>query len=272
MRDLFFGKFLLAKGIITPQTLAEALDYQRERNLPLGRLAEKEGMLNREQVLEIHQKQQTEDACFGQIAMELGYLTRKQLDRLLFLQTIRNIPLGEILLSQGHLTPEQFSPLLDEFTNLKELQNEGIETFLENYAHKEVLIPLTMAFQKLFLRFARQDMAITHINDLASNLEANFAFTVHIYLDSDESFFCSLYLISEKNADSSKLNSAFSTLDTPKLFEILEHYIFSSLKDYGHEQILCSLQFYSFTPEQDEEINIMLTGPEFSALLYFAPL
>ncbi len=82
------------------QQVLEALDVQREKMQPLGKIARREGKLDDTQVYECLNKQKTERRPFGSIAIELGYLTRDEVNELLEVQN--NEPsLGDILVEMG---------------------------------------------------------------------------------------------------------------------------------------------------------------------------
>ena len=79
----FFGQYLLSKGLISAQALADALAFQQSVNIPLGALALSKGLLSEKQVLHVHTEQRRSDRMFGEIAVLKGFISRQQLDELL---------------------------------------------------------------------------------------------------------------------------------------------------------------------------------------------
>ncbi len=54
-----FGYYLVEKGLVTMGQVLEALDRQREKMIPIGKLARQEGKLTEEQVYQVlsHQRE-----------------------------------------------------------------------------------------------------------------------------------------------------------------------------------------------------------------------
>lgn len=97
---LEFGKFLVNRKIVDEEAILDALNYQRNETIPIGKVALKEDMLTMKQVLEILNVQSNktnETKRFGEIAVELGYLKEKDIDYLLELQIKLRSPIGVIL-------------------------------------------------------------------------------------------------------------------------------------------------------------------------------
>jgi len=108
----FFGQYLVSTGVVSDGSIAEAVQYQRAVNIPLGALALSKALLTERQVLHIHTQQRRTDKPFGEIAVQRGYLTRAQLDDLLKEQAEARILLGEALVQKGHLSREQLNEAL----------------------------------------------------------------------------------------------------------------------------------------------------------------
>lgn len=130
MKPLFFGQYLLGKGIINAVQLTKAIELQEESNRELGKIAEEKNMLIKTQVREIIQLQMKEDIYFGEAAIRLGFLTKEKVEELLTEQRVHHIFLGEALIKLGYLTEEIQKRALEDFT--KE-QAEIVSTSEENF-------------------------------------------------------------------------------------------------------------------------------------------
>ena len=81
MFSQYFGNYLLNRGIIKPEQLTDALEYQRSVHLKLGVIAVNAGYMTPAQVEEIHNMQKKVDKRFGELAIEKGYITGQQLKK-----------------------------------------------------------------------------------------------------------------------------------------------------------------------------------------------
>ncbi len=113
-----FGAFLVDKGVVDEATLFDALNEQRARRIPIGKLATVERLLTVKQVMAVLREQAGTDRRFGRIAVDLGYLSEAGLFELLELQDRRCPRIGEILVERGHLTAAERDNLLAEFLEL----------------------------------------------------------------------------------------------------------------------------------------------------------
>ncbi|HOJ79900.1 MAG TPA: LLM class flavin-dependent oxidoreductase, partial [Clostridiales bacterium] len=117
MFSQYFGNYLLNRGIIKPEQLTDALEYQRSVHLKLGVIAVNAGYMTPAQVEEIHNMQKKADKRFGELAIEKGYITGQQLEEMLATQRQGHLMLGQALIDRGHLTIEQLQKALDEYKN-----------------------------------------------------------------------------------------------------------------------------------------------------------
>ena len=116
-----FGLFLVKKGLASSQHIVKALDTQRERQMPIGKIALEYGLLDMKQVFEILNRQADEiNVKFCAIALDLGYLDKQQVLFLLAIQKSRRPPIGEILVEMGVISPEQLAASLDEFKKVQD--------------------------------------------------------------------------------------------------------------------------------------------------------
>ena len=116
-----FGLFLVKQGLASSQHIVKALDTQRERQMPIGKIALEYGLLDMKQVFEILNRQADEiNVKFCAIALDLGYLDKQQVLFLLAIQKSRRPPIGEILVEMGVISPEQLAASLDEFKKVQD--------------------------------------------------------------------------------------------------------------------------------------------------------
>lgn len=115
MFSQYFGNYLLEKGLIKPEELADALEYQRSVHLKLGVIAINAGYMTPSQVEHIHKLQRKIDKRFGELAIEQGYINNEQLEAMLNTQRQGHLMLGQALVDRGHLTMEQLQSALQGY-------------------------------------------------------------------------------------------------------------------------------------------------------------
>ncbi len=167
MFSQYFGNYLLNKGLVHPDHLREALDFQSSTHLKLGVLAINSGYMNSGQVDEIHEKQKQVDKRFGELAVDMNYMTRMQVDELLSTQKTGHLLLGQALIDQGYLTMLQLQNALDEYKKdysldnkqFKALQHDDISIIIDTFVklkespHSTVYKDYLVLFVKNVIRF-----------------------------------------------------------------------------------------------------------------------
>jgi hypothetical protein len=118
-----FAQFLVDTNVIAPEDALQALDEQRRRTPPIGRLALKQGMLNMKQVFAILAEQPETGLRFGEQAIFMGYLERETMELLLEEQRRVRPGLGEILTEMGVVKKGVLQKSRREFVR-------GVETVL----------------------------------------------------------------------------------------------------------------------------------------------
>ncbi|MBR1865866.1 MAG: chemotaxis protein CheX [Lachnospiraceae bacterium] len=83
MFGVYFGKYLVGKGVLTKEQYNKILSDNEHARVKLGLLAVETGVMTPEQAEEVNQLQQIQDKRFGDIAVEKGYLTDDQVGALL---------------------------------------------------------------------------------------------------------------------------------------------------------------------------------------------
>jgi CheY-specific phosphatase CheX len=111
----FFGNYLLNKGLVSPECLAEALSKQKNTRLKLGVLAINAGIMTAAQVDKVHAEQQKTDKRIGDIMVEMGFATREQIEELFKTQPSGHLLLGQTLVDDGYMTNSQFEQALASY-------------------------------------------------------------------------------------------------------------------------------------------------------------
>jgi len=194
MFSKYFGNYLLNRGLIRPDQLTDALEYQRSMRLKLGVIAVNAGYMTPAQVEEIHNMQKKVDKRFGELAIEKGYITEQQLEEMLATQRQGHLMLGQALVDRGHLTIEQLQEALDnyrkeygmssrEFNVVRKDDTLEIEQIFRDYG--EALLGklysdyVTLLIKNL-IRFV-DDNPTVEINQLKSDITAQWFASQEIY-------------------------------------------------------------------------------------------
>jgi CheY-specific phosphatase CheX len=130
----YFGNYLLNKGLITPEQLADALDYQRSVHLKLGVLAVNAGCMTPAQVETVHNMQKKVDKKFGELSIELGYIDEEQLKALLNTQKQGHLMLGQALIDRRYFTLEQLQAALDSYKKESGMSNRQFNVIRQDDA------------------------------------------------------------------------------------------------------------------------------------------
>ncbi|TSI11763.1 hypothetical protein [Lysinibacillus sp. BW-2-10] len=127
MFSQYFGHYLLNRGLITREQLADSLEFQKTVHVKFGVIAVDEGFMTTAQVEEVHEKQRQMDKRFGEIAVELGYLTEEQVESLISHQKQSHLYLAQALVDRGYMTIDEFGAALNEYKKDNSLSDEQFE-------------------------------------------------------------------------------------------------------------------------------------------------
>ncbi len=96
-----FAQYLVDTNVISAEDALYALDEQRRRTPPFGRMALKKGLLNMKQVFAILAEQPETGLRFGEQAVFMGYLERRDMEQVLEDQRTVRPGLCEVLTEMG---------------------------------------------------------------------------------------------------------------------------------------------------------------------------
>ncbi len=111
----FFGNYLLAHQLVSPEHLSEVLQTMNSSRPQLGMLAINAGLMTAVQVEKAHSIQQKVDKRIGDVMIDQGFLTKAQVESLLKVQPAGHLVLGQALVDNGYMTTAQFENALMEY-------------------------------------------------------------------------------------------------------------------------------------------------------------
>lgn len=111
----FFGQFLVEKGVVSRETLLQAIELQESVNLSFGATSLAMGILTEADIERIHNAQRIEDLRFGDMAVKLGLLTSEQMMQVLTRQKNTHLYIGEALVKVGSFQADELPKYLEEF-------------------------------------------------------------------------------------------------------------------------------------------------------------
>ncbi len=117
MSAMFFGQYLLERGVIDRDALLDALARQRERNRSLPQLAVREGLLTESEANAVELAYRTVLAPMDELLMSVGGLTPDTVERLEVMQRADWMRIGAALVEGGHLEPARVERYLREFAS-----------------------------------------------------------------------------------------------------------------------------------------------------------
>lgn len=115
MVGMFFGQYLLSKGVIDRDALIDAIEHQRLSNLSLPELAVREGFFDERLAKKILTRYRTSEAGIDELCREIGKLDQQQIDRLKEIQDSDWVRIGAALVDGGHLTQSEMEAHLKGF-------------------------------------------------------------------------------------------------------------------------------------------------------------
>lgn len=125
MGAMFFGQYLLSKGVISRDALIDGIERQRKANLSLPELAVRRGYMDSRQEDSVLTRYRMTDADLEDLCLE--YINREQLDELIEAQRSDWMRIGAALVAGGHLTREQVEEKLAEFQEMQQEADQQLD-------------------------------------------------------------------------------------------------------------------------------------------------
>ena len=127
-RKLFFGEYLIARGLVTEQDVMEALVEQKRLIQSFEKRALEYGFLSMKQVFSILTRQAASDLSFEQIALRDNYLDKEQSHLIQTSIQKQRRGIGDILVDLGKLTASAMQAHLKQFRDGRKIELLGIES------------------------------------------------------------------------------------------------------------------------------------------------
>lgn len=127
MGSIFFGQYLLSKGVINREALIDAIDRQRKTNLSLAELAVRKGFLDQGRADSILTRYRTTEAGLEQLCLEIGQLSREKVDVLRRIQNSEWVRIGAALVAGGHLDRDVVEEQLATFHRAEREADQRLE-------------------------------------------------------------------------------------------------------------------------------------------------
>ena len=124
---MFFGQYLLSRGVISREVLIDAIERQRKTNLSLVELAVRDGCIEPQSAEGILTRYRTTDAGLEELCLEYGQIDRGKLEELLRIQRSDWVKIGAALIDSGDLNRDQVEEHLAAFDELQDEANQQLE-------------------------------------------------------------------------------------------------------------------------------------------------
>lgn len=160
----FFGHYLLDEGKISKEQLTDAIEYQSEKNLSLGKLAVREKLISDVDAQKINDKQRTLDKRFGEVAIGLNLLEDSQILQLLEIQKKEKIFFGEILVLKKFMTDDEVKIELSRFEEQQHIEVVELDTKIKNIDKDGALNYSISILQKLYSRIVHDHIKLISVN------------------------------------------------------------------------------------------------------------
>lgn len=118
LKYLFFGHYLLRKGLITFDDILNAGALQKRTNLRIGEIAKKRGWMTDGDIKTLLAIQEETLGKFGEIAVRESGISSEQLSELLRIQDEEYLFFGQALLKLGLISDQKLMENLKEYNKL----------------------------------------------------------------------------------------------------------------------------------------------------------
>lgn len=160
MFGIYFGRYLVDKGIITIEQYENIIFDNKNARVKLGLLAVEEGVMTVMQADEVNMLQQSLDRRFGDIAVEKGYLTEEQVLALLKKQGDEYLLFIQALVENELLTLEQIQKEINAFKkeshftalDIEAIKSGDVDRIVPVFAKDDSISPIVRDYVALVAR------------------------------------------------------------------------------------------------------------------------
>lgn len=174
MVSMFFGQYLLEKGIINRESLLDALARQRETNRSILDIAIDRGYLKPGDVEIILLTFRSSDRTIEQICLDDGMLTADQLETLKYAQRERWMRIGDALVAGGHLSRAEIEEQLESFSSEVAKVEEHLKQELDEFPDTEILKTFFNLTAHHFSRITGRAVKLSSVESSESFLAAGY--------------------------------------------------------------------------------------------------
>ena len=129
MFGLYFGNYLVEKGLINQTQFEEIMLKQQQTRVKLGLIAVSEKLLTTKQAEEINQMQRLMDRRFGDIAIEKGYLLEEEVTHLLNMQGNPYLQFVQVVTENNIFKNDELDQHIESFKKENQFTDSDIDAF-----------------------------------------------------------------------------------------------------------------------------------------------
>ncbi len=139
MPSMFFGQYLLAKGLINRNALLDAIRRGREVNLPIPTLAVREGHISPSKAAGLMALFRTSERSIEDICIKSGALSDSIFQELKEIQDQEHQRIGDCLVEGKHLSRDDVDRHAKEFQAQERLDIQRIESNLDRFPESQAI-------------------------------------------------------------------------------------------------------------------------------------
>lgn len=177
MFGLYFGNYLVEKGLINTTQFEEIILKQQQTRVKLGLIAVSEKLLTAKQAEEINQMQRSMDRRFGDIAIEKGYLLEEEVTHLLNMQGNPYLQFVQVVTENNILSSDELNQYIESFKvdnqftdlDIDALKSGDIDRIISifNVTDSSLINQLIGLYLRNFVRFINSDIIIKKITKVS---------------------------------------------------------------------------------------------------------
>ena len=128
---MFFGKYLMENGVVTPEQLVEAITIQMESLPSIVRMVRKKNMLDCREIVELVDKSIDEKKNIMELIVEKSIFAKDEMNGLLDDRFEAGKGLCEILVRKGHVSSMMISEHIKKYLKRKNQTSDGMDATRE---------------------------------------------------------------------------------------------------------------------------------------------